>query len=309
MLKDYILPDILQYIFNKYISHRLNELEIMEFIANFKFNVKKYVTVRKYYNGDQAGIKDIIVDDEIHFRETTYYGGCKFGNDVRYDITFFEKSIRNGTSKGWYDTGVLAYIINYKDDKIDGEYINYYKNGNIKIKTSYKKDLIDGIFVSYYENGNIETEISYDIRPYRSSYESHKLKEILYNYNNQIESEKIYGDKGWLELEKKYYNGKIKLSYYYSEGKTLSTRFYDSDEKLESVNYYDGNGITRKEIKVNKFKYIILENFFDRNGKLDFIYYYENKIIKRELMFDTVGNKILETIFDDNGIIMSIKKY
>ena len=38
---------------------------------------------------------------------------------------------------------------NYKEDKKDGEQLEYYKNGNIKEKSNYKLGILDGLKIQY----------------------------------------------------------------------------------------------------------------------------------------------------------------
>jgi antitoxin component YwqK of YwqJK toxin-antitoxin module len=64
----------------------------------------------------------------------------------------------------------------YKNDKLEGEDIQYYENGNIYIKCYYKDKL--GEYIQYYENGNIE------IKCYKNC--KRKGKYIVYYENGNI---------------------------------------------------------------------------------------------------------------------------
>ncbi len=44
---------------------------------------------------------------------------------------------------------------NYKNDKIEGEYIKYYGKGNIFYKCYYKNEKKEREYISYYDNSNI----------------------------------------------------------------------------------------------------------------------------------------------------------
>jgi hypothetical protein len=70
MLSNYLLPDILQYIFNEYISHRPEELKILEHIINFKFNTDKYKQNLAYEDtNSDCDVFNIYIDEELYFRE------------------------------------------------------------------------------------------------------------------------------------------------------------------------------------------------------------------------------------------------
>ena len=43
---------------------------------------------------------------------------------------------------------------NYKDDKREGLFKEYYENGDLKSKGNYKDDKGEGLFKRYYENGD-----------------------------------------------------------------------------------------------------------------------------------------------------------
>ena len=45
---------------------------------------------------------------------------------------------------------------NFKNDKREGEAIDYYENGNIKWKRNYKNGKREGEAIYYDENGNIK---------------------------------------------------------------------------------------------------------------------------------------------------------
>jgi antitoxin component YwqK of YwqJK toxin-antitoxin module len=59
------------------------------------------------------------------------------------------------------DNYYISHKCNYHNDKLDGEYIEYYENGNIKIKTYYYYNKLHGEYIEYYENGNIYLKTNY----------------------------------------------------------------------------------------------------------------------------------------------------
>ncbi len=58
-------------------------------------------------------------------------------------------------------TQVVSTVMNYKQGKLDGEYIEYFNNGTIKAKGSYVNDKKDGIWVRYHVTGKKMVEERY----------------------------------------------------------------------------------------------------------------------------------------------------
>lgn len=69
-------------------------------------------------------------------------------------VLFSCKDIR----KEYYEDGVLASEIEYKEELRNGKSIVYYPNGNIKQEGYYVDDKEHGLFKDYYETGRLATE-------------------------------------------------------------------------------------------------------------------------------------------------------
>ena len=45
---------------------------------------------------------------------------------------------KNGEERTYYESGNIHKIINYKNGKMDGEWVGYYKDGQLSRRTNYK---------------------------------------------------------------------------------------------------------------------------------------------------------------------------
>lgn len=95
-----------------------------------------------------AGCSQEFPSEKINIRNGIAY---KVNSDTPFSGVVVEK----------YKNGQIAYKTNYKDGKMDEEYVVYHKNGQIAYKTNYKDGKQVGECVCYYENGQIEYKGNY----------------------------------------------------------------------------------------------------------------------------------------------------
>jgi antitoxin component YwqK of YwqJK toxin-antitoxin module len=134
--------------------------------------------------------------------------------DLVYTETF-QNDLLNGNKTTYYlsdatqgKTNVIASVANYLNDKLSGEYTEYFMNGTIKTKGQYKDDVMDGVWLKNNPNGSKMME---------ERFKNGKTHGWQYSFDESgKESGKSY-----------YYNGEE------LEGKVL-------DAKLE---YFKKNGI------------------------------------------------------------------
>ncbi len=145
--------------------------------------------------------------------------GCETKKEKRkstYDGT-------NGTSISYYgDSDALKTEIEYKNQKMDGWYKEYYKNGQLKSEIWHREGKMNGIFKEYYEDG--------------------KTKSIAYYKNDKLDSlNQIFYTDGKIKSERHYLNGRLhgKLVNYYPDGKvTLETNYLYGMQNGEEKTYY-----------------------------------------------------------------------
>ena len=54
---------------------------------------------------------------------------------------------------GFYDNGFKAFVESYKNNKKDGESIDWYKNGQKKEETTFRDGKMNGLAMAWHENG------------------------------------------------------------------------------------------------------------------------------------------------------------
>ena len=68
---------------------------------------------------------------------------------------------KNGPSRFEIEPGINEVIMNYEDDLLSGEYIQYYRNGAVMNVMNYSEGILNGPFNSYFENGMIQMSANY----------------------------------------------------------------------------------------------------------------------------------------------------
>ena len=149
--------------------------------------------------------------------------------------TEISKGIKNGLEKIYYQSGALAYVVNYVDGKRDGILTWYDREGNKLADVSYKNGLMHGQERSYYKNGGIKHTMTY-IDDKKEGF----LKEYYDNGILALHVEYIHNKKEGLQKEYTY------------EGKLYSEVLYKNNYKEGLQKWYDDNG---KIIKTELFKH------------------------------------------------------
>ena len=181
-----------------------------------------------------------------------YYGAVKVSGDVM-----------NGMKEGsWVEnhpnSDIPHFIIQYKEDKIDGLYLEFDKQANLIKMIDYKDDVMDGGNYAWDKNGRMTS---------KQEYKEGKLdgKSV------------IYTDKGFIQEESEYKAGKrhgITTWYLYGEKmqgpKYVMYTYQDGMfEGVQETYYENGNVKTSKMFSNNV-----------QNGPA--IEYYEDGSIKSE---------------------------
>jgi len=118
-------------------------------------NSKTRISKKSFYND---GKKDGL--------ETTYYLNGQVKKETPYN-----NGIINGQIKKWYENGSQESIENYENGKLNGLALYYFiydrnvkneNNDNIKCIANYKDDKLDGLYQEFFQNGSLELEIQYN---------------------------------------------------------------------------------------------------------------------------------------------------
>jgi len=137
----------------------------------------------------------------------------------------------NGSKETYFPNGKKFKEEMYKEDVLDGPYIELYDNGNISVKGNYNNSNKSGSWVKYGLNGA-------------------KIEESLYNSSGQLNGnfKRYYAD-GKMELESVYANGKENgiVKTYFGDGKLSSSKQYQDGKLVGKVMEYFSNGQLKTE--------------------------------------------------------------
>ena len=73
----------------------------------------------------------------------------------------YKNGKKNGPSRIEMEPGINEIIMNYKDDLLFGECIQYYRNGSVMNVMNYSDGVLNGPFNSYSENGMLQLSANY----------------------------------------------------------------------------------------------------------------------------------------------------
>ncbi|MFT4801180.1 MAG: antitoxin component YwqK of YwqJK toxin-antitoxin module [Flavobacteriaceae bacterium] len=270
--------------------------------------------VFRYENG-QVSSEGFMVNGVPNFMWKTYFENGVLKSDGNR-LNFLLDSTWN-----FYDEiGNLRYVINYKEGKKNGEYINY-KNDKISEIEIYKSDIKEGINFQYYPTGELKKEIPY-VNGLRSGkgYEYSESQRIILiltyekDYLKRVDKinrlDKIDRRQGvWKEF---YDNKTVKWEGVYVDGEKYGLfKSFDEDGAVTSVENYK-NGVLDTESPESVILEIKNEYFkggkvkssgsykdgskhgthrdFDENGNIVKSFVYEDGIMVAEGIVDKKGN-------------------
>ncbi len=233
MLKNYILPDIIRYIFNLYLDYA-NDVPKLENLTNIKLDKEPHVTVEEYYDKSTKNIyrKNTYLD-EVLVKDETWHS-----NNVRE----YEYNYWNGKEEGIH----LEWIVSKGENESKGEELvlsENYKNG-IREGDFYLKH--DGdISTGNYKNGKLNGKMygsDFSNSPlYEDNYENGVKQGIHYNWDKN-------GTDSFFTMISDYKNGEIlESNLYYPIDKIIKdisklTKWFKTDHisKRRYIWNYDG---------------------------------------------------------------------
>ena len=284
-------------------------------------NKKKNTLISKYTDAGYIGSRCNYIDNQKNGEYWEYRFGCPFKHG------FYKQGQKNGKWEKYssYIDGQLILKCQYKNDKKDGKYAEYYDNGSVKTQGSYKNDQKDGEWTEYdygdkvsskgsYENGKkngkwIETsfynkrfECNYlDDKKHGECKEYNHLGKLLSvkTYQNGVQSGPCqeYYDNGKLKFEGECINGKKqgKGKEYNKDGKIIFEGEYDKDIKNNGIfTEYKDKQMFQGEYK----KGVKTESWQIKNGKKTNI----------QRTYDEKGRIVCEGEFKNGKIYNGIRK-
>jgi antitoxin component YwqK of YwqJK toxin-antitoxin module len=92
-----------------------------------------------------------------------------------------------GWSKSMYDDGQIKSLVQYKDGKVDGLWIEWFANGQKEEEANYKDGKLDGLVTGWYDNGQKKYEVNFKddkLDGLTTSWDEHGLKSGEGNYKD-----------------------------------------------------------------------------------------------------------------------------
>lgn len=141
----------------------------------------------------------------------------------------------------WQDHSICTYKI-YKDNKLNGEYKKYHKNGELHIVSFYKDNKLDGEYIEYRKDRTLKSYKVYKDDKINGKYikywqNGEDVHIIGYSYDNLPEGEYIeYWENGIIQKHCFYKNGKLHGKYEYFDRTGISqgvNYFEDGRKKIE----------------------------------------------------------------------------
>nr|WP_321221556.1 tetratricopeptide repeat protein [uncultured Psychroserpens sp.] len=242
----------------------------------------------------QGGLKQkkIFKDGKLSGKYMSYFD---VGEDlIEYDINYKDDEVQ-GDAIEYYANGNTYSVINFKNGKRNGNETQYYRNGQISMKSTYKDNQLEGPYTTFYANGNKKAVGQASDGYYEGSWKSYYKDGTLSNDYN-------YKD-GALDGDYKSYDtdGVLKSDFQYRKGQIISYTFFDKSGKVISENrkkggefFYEGyhpNGnraakglYDLKGGKVGEWKFYDINEAITEEGN-----YNEDKPLGEEKTYYTTG--------------------
>ena len=170
--------------------------------------------------------------------------------EMPHFIIQYKEGKKNGLFLEFNTEGFIVKKIDYKNDLIDGAYCEWIRNGRLVKKQEYKDGQLDGRTVICYDNGFIQEESEYKEGKkngvtvwYSYADKMQGPKAVMYTYiNGQFEGpQEVYYESGYLKSVKMFSNNKANGSAYelYEDGSVKSECTYKNGEVKGKVKEYE----------------------------------------------------------------------
>jgi antitoxin component YwqK of YwqJK toxin-antitoxin module len=186
-------------------------------------------------NGKIEGLlKEYSVNGDL-MKEDNYHDGMKHGESKNYgfDYAYASKTFNK----------YLSVVSNYINDKLDGQYIEYYPNGQVKVTVSYKQGKEQGEYIEYYKTGKIAFR-----KYYHDGLLNGEEKGFYENGNNMYEVKNRKGKRNGV-LKKYSENGKFLEGVKYTKGIVKNRTYEPSNDAPKGYKHrYIKKGRMIKEV-------------------------------------------------------------
>ena len=195
----------------------------------------------------------------------------------------YKNNIKTDTCKQFFPNGDLSGITFYKNDQVNGPYIEYFKNGKIKRQATYQDGKVDGTYKEYFESGILKNKTIYKADLISDTsftyYENGKLSELM-PFDNGLKTgtHLKYYETGELNEKFDYKFGQMdgQALSYYKNGKVKQSAAMKNNEYNGTYKEYYPDGSLSGELN-----YVLgkaegkVTNYF-RNGKVERTAFYEH---------------------------------
>ncbi len=296
--------------FSYYLFSGLENEKIKSFIEKNKSKVKKfkdwgaaYVSKKRMYqlsieNEKKDKIKYFFNDNERLYsfgemnnsKTPEKTGNWNYINQLGGIETFgvFEKNLKQGNWKSYYNNGQLNEDLQYKNDELDGFSTKNHENGEIKIKINLKKDKRDGEYAEYNFSGVISENASYKNGLIEGVYNEYFSQGQIYSQTEYKAGKKDgnfkrYFANGNIDMEVPYINGLANGKYieYFLNGNIYAEGNYKDNFKTG----YWKNYFFNKQLKN--------EGAYDEKGRKVGLWksYYSNGVIEQQDNYSLNGKQ------------------
>jgi antitoxin component YwqK of YwqJK toxin-antitoxin module len=237
--------------------------------ATYKNNKLEGERITYYENGSKNTVMDVKNDRSVG-KEKQFYNF----NQVYSTRTYDNNGIENGPAVYYHEIGTVSHKFNVVNEKINGQFEEFYPNGKLKIKKTFVNGLAEGEQIGYFENGEIWKKGNFVKGNPNGEW-------FFYHENGKLESSGIFKDGSRIGVWKVYReNGNISDETDYGDTgkKTGIYKSYDVDGKLEFELTYKGEDLIA--YKTYDSKGNVTNDVTKKKNTLDIEFYHENGVVR-----------------------------
>ena len=282
-------------------------------------------TYKEYYENGNLKETSLFTSNDLKNGKSEQF----YENGKQKSIEFYTDSGLSDKATYYDEYGQKIKEVEYKDGFKNGKFLSWHHNGKIYQSLEYKNGMLHGSYKVYDENGKLEKDGEYyngkskyyreyqkygtlsDIKLEEKSIDDKTTEVLSYSFKSN-ESDKVYLQKKWIEVNGKKHGKYFEFDY---KGQKDIEAMYDKDIPIEIKTYYDGNLSVHRiyDKEVNQTKETNYDSIpgFEEFGQIKSISYFtgfpalqtkdmrDNKI-KTEYYRN---GKLVEIIsFDKNGV-------
>ncbi len=205
----------------------------IKYTGKFKDN-KPVGEFKRYYENKSLQSVMIYAKDGTSAKTTFYYKNSAIAAEGKYsgtkkdslwkyysfygehlsNIESYDKGLKNGISREFYEDGTISQERLWKNGILDGKWRMWFPGNKLRLETQYKSGKINGLFKSFYPDGTLEISGNYsdDIRVGKWTHIDKETKKKKYiNYIGGLPENQEEIDKSFEESMEIYELNKNKL--------------------------------------------------------------------------------------------------